>query len=104
MAGAERRPGRVSLCAAGRSRCEASRRPEPARRGRASAAGAAAAVPGEQRLKGPEELPGPGLLRSVYWIFVRGYLLHTHQLQVRAGPGRAGPGTGQAGAGCAASV
>ncbi|XP_067426174.1 sterol 26-hydroxylase, mitochondrial isoform X2 [Emydura macquarii macquarii] len=60
--------------------------PEPARRGRASAAGAAeaeAAAPGgRRRLKGPEELPGPGLLRSVYWIFVRGYLLHTHQLQV----------------------
>ncbi|XP_030435238.1 sterol 26-hydroxylase, mitochondrial [Gopherus evgoodei] len=57
-------------------------RSEPARQGRASAAGAAAAVPGEQQLKGPEELPGPGLLRSLYWGFVRGYLLHTHQLQV----------------------
>ncbi|XP_065417424.1 sterol 26-hydroxylase, mitochondrial isoform X1 [Chrysemys picta bellii] len=57
-------------------------RPEPAGRGRASAAGAAAAAPGERRLKDPEELPGPGLLRSLYWIFVRGYLLHTHQLQV----------------------
>ncbi|CAM4629349.1 sterol 26-hydroxylase, mitochondrial [Caretta caretta] len=57
-------------------------RSEPARRGRASAAGAAAAAQGERRLKGPEELPGPGLLRSLYWIFVRGYLLHTHQLQI----------------------
>ncbi|XP_043360718.1 sterol 26-hydroxylase, mitochondrial isoform X2 [Dermochelys coriacea] len=58
-------------------------RSEPARRGRASAAGAAAAQPGERRLKGPEELPGPGPLRSLYWILVRGYLLHTHQLQVK---------------------
>ncbi|XP_075789067.1 sterol 26-hydroxylase, mitochondrial [Pelodiscus sinensis] len=55
---------------------------EPARRDRTSAAGAAAATQGEGRLKGPEELPGPGLLRSVYWLFLRGYLLHTHQLQV----------------------
>uniref|UniRef100_A0A8C3GVI7 Uncharacterized protein n=1 Tax=Corvus moneduloides TaxID=1196302 RepID=A0A8C3GVI7_CORMO len=37
---------------------------------------------GPARLKGPEELPGPGLLRTFVWLFLRGYLLHTHRLQV----------------------
>ncbi|XP_074857633.1 sterol 26-hydroxylase, mitochondrial [Carettochelys insculpta] len=58
---------------AGAPRCE------PARRGRAEAAGA---LEGERRLKSLEELPGPSQIRSLYWLFVRGYLLHTHQLQV----------------------
>ncbi|XP_053142873.1 sterol 26-hydroxylase, mitochondrial-like [Hemicordylus capensis] len=51
-------------------------------RGAASAAEAASAARAEERLKRPEELPGPGLFRSLYWLFVRGYLLHTHRLQV----------------------
>ncbi|XP_020647795.2 sterol 26-hydroxylase, mitochondrial [Pogona vitticeps] len=43
---------------------------------------AAAASPSEARLKGFEELPGPGILESTYWLLVRGYLLHTHRLQI----------------------
>ncbi|KAJ7345990.1 hypothetical protein JRQ81_001940 [Phrynocephalus forsythii] len=55
-----------------------------------SAAEAAAAAttttsPGQVGLKGPEELPGPGILKSTYWLLVRGYLLHTHRLQVGEG-------------------
>uniref|UniRef100_A0A8D0H8H7 Cytochrome P450 family 27 subfamily A member 1 n=1 Tax=Sphenodon punctatus TaxID=8508 RepID=A0A8D0H8H7_SPHPU len=50
--------------------------PGPAGRGAASSRGA------EQRLKGAEELPGPGALHSLYWLVLRGYLLHTHRLQV----------------------
>lgn len=56
--------------------------PRSRARGAASAAQAASPVRGEERLKGPAELPGPGLLGSVYWLFLRGYLLHTHRLQV----------------------
>lgn len=59
--------------------------------------GSAAAAAGPARLKGPEELPGPGLLRTFVWLFLRGYLLHTHRLQVRRGsPAR---GCGRAGLG-----
>ncbi|XP_064307433.1 sterol 26-hydroxylase, mitochondrial [Phalacrocorax carbo] len=44
--------------------------------------GSAAAAAGPARLKGPEELPGPGLFRTFVWLFLRGYLLHTHRLQL----------------------
>ncbi|KAF7241898.1 Sterol 26-hydroxylase, mitochondrial [Varanus komodoensis] len=61
----------------------AASRPELARRG---ASGAAEAAPtsfsARERLKRPDELPGPGVLGSIYWLFLRGYLLHTHRLQV----------------------
>lgn len=54
-----------------------------------SSAAEAASVPRrEEQLKRPEELPGTGHLESLYWLFVKGYLLHTHQLQVRASAGR----------------
>lgn len=56
--------------------------PEPPCRTGSSAAAAAA---GPARLKGPAELPGPGLLRTFVWLFLRGYLLHTHRLQVPGG-------------------
>lgn len=59
--------------------------------------GSAAAAAGPARLKGPEELPGPGLLRTFVWLFLRGYLLHTHRLQVRRGsPARGLRGAGRA--------
>lgn len=64
--------------------------PRPATLWRAtSSAAEAASVPRhEEQLKRPEELPGTGPLESLYWLFVRGYLLHTHQLQVRTRAGR----------------
>ncbi|XP_067154673.1 sterol 26-hydroxylase, mitochondrial [Apteryx mantelli] len=52
------------------------------RRGAGGSAAAAAAAAGPARLKGPGELPGPGLLRTFVWLFLRGYLLHTHRLQL----------------------
>nr|XP_034983049.1 sterol 26-hydroxylase, mitochondrial [Zootoca vivipara] len=51
-------------------------------RSSSSAAEAASVSRHEERLKRPEELPGLGVLGSFYWLFVRGYLLHTHRLQV----------------------
>ncbi|XP_060629204.2 sterol 26-hydroxylase, mitochondrial [Anolis sagrei] len=60
-------------------------RPQGGCRGLAQAAAAAASAPAsrsEERLKRPEELPGPGPLKSHYLLFARGYLLHTHRLQV----------------------
>lgn len=38
-----------------------------------------------------------GPLKTLYWLFVRGYLLHTHQLQVMRPPGKSpgrSPGRG----------
>uniref|UniRef100_A0A8D0HAL8 Cytochrome P450 family 27 subfamily A member 24 n=1 Tax=Sphenodon punctatus TaxID=8508 RepID=A0A8D0HAL8_SPHPU len=49
------------------------------RRGKATTS---SAVDGLQRLKTLQELPGPGVLGSMYWYLIRGYILHTHQLQV----------------------
>ncbi|KAM9305713.1 sterol 26-hydroxylase, mitochondrial [Gastrophryne carolinensis] len=37
---------------------------------------------GDKRVKTYEDLPGPSLLTNLYWFFIRGYLLHTHQLQL----------------------
>uniref|UniRef100_A0A8C5SUH1 Cytochrome P450 family 27 subfamily A member 1 n=1 Tax=Laticauda laticaudata TaxID=8630 RepID=A0A8C5SUH1_LATLA len=58
--------------------------PRPAALWRAASnAAQAASVPRpEERLKGPEELPGTGSLETLYWLFLKGYLLHTHQLQI----------------------
>nr|XP_056708021.1 sterol 26-hydroxylase, mitochondrial [Euleptes europaea] len=50
--------------------------PGAARRGWAGAARGSSAP------RRPEELPGPGLLGSLYWLLARGYLLHTHRLQI----------------------
>ncbi|XP_008110475.2 sterol 26-hydroxylase, mitochondrial isoform X2 [Anolis carolinensis] len=57
-------------------------RPQGGCRGLAQAAAAATVSRSEDRLKRPEELPGPGPLKSHYLLFARGYLLHTHRLQV----------------------
>ncbi|XP_060117453.1 sterol 26-hydroxylase, mitochondrial-like [Heteronotia binoei] len=66
-----------------RGRLGAPCRPDRACRRTASAAQvASSASEGEERLKRPEELPGPGLLGSLYWLLARGYLLHTHRLQI----------------------
>nr|XP_008110475.1 PREDICTED: sterol 26-hydroxylase, mitochondrial isoform X2 [Anolis carolinensis] len=57
-------------------------RPQGGCLGLAQAAAAATVSRSEDRLKRPEELPGPGPLKSHYLLFARGYLLHTHRLQV----------------------
>lgn len=36
----------------------------------------------QKRLKNYEELPGPSQLKTMYWYFIRGYFLRTHELQV----------------------
>ncbi|XP_004469603.1 sterol 26-hydroxylase, mitochondrial-like [Dasypus novemcinctus] len=48
----------------------------------AEAASARGAGPGVPRLRSPEELPGPGKLRSLFQLFVQGYALQLHQLQM----------------------
>ncbi|CAH2305240.1 sterol 26-hydroxylase, mitochondrial-like [Pelobates cultripes] len=46
-------------------------------------AGAAAGVAeGEKKLKTFDDLPGPSLLNNIYWVFLRGYLLYSHDLQI----------------------
>ncbi|KAG8125291.1 hypothetical protein E2320_020487 [Naja naja] len=57
-------------------------RPASLWRAASTAAQAASAPRHEERLKRPEELPGKGSLETLYWLFVKGYLLHTHQLQI----------------------
>ncbi|XP_058156089.1 sterol 26-hydroxylase, mitochondrial-like isoform X3 [Dasypus novemcinctus] len=48
----------------------------------AEAASAPGPGPGVPRLRSPEELPGPGKLRSLFQLFVQGYALQLHQLQM----------------------
>ncbi|XP_069472954.1 sterol 26-hydroxylase, mitochondrial-like isoform X2 [Ambystoma mexicanum] len=43
---------------------------------------AAPAVPGAKRLKTFEDLPGPSFAESMYWLFVKGYMLRAHELQL----------------------
>ncbi|XP_007419878.1 sterol 26-hydroxylase, mitochondrial [Python bivittatus] len=71
--------GRLGRCLRSQSGAPS---PAPLRRGTSSATEAASASLHEERLKRPEELPGTGALGTLYWIFVRGYLLHTHHLQI----------------------
>lgn len=40
------------------------------------------AGPGQPRLQSREQLAGPGPLQFLYHLFVRGYALHLHKLQV----------------------
>ncbi|XP_075465760.1 sterol 26-hydroxylase, mitochondrial-like [Ascaphus truei] len=50
-------------------------------RGVAGAAAATGAAERDKRIKTFEDLPGPSLLTNIYWIFLRGYILHSHELQ-----------------------
>ncbi|XP_018408065.1 PREDICTED: sterol 26-hydroxylase, mitochondrial-like [Nanorana parkeri] len=36
----------------------------------------------DKKFKTYDDLPGPSLLTSLYWFFIRGYLLYTHELQL----------------------
>ncbi|XP_072473910.1 sterol 26-hydroxylase, mitochondrial [Notamacropus eugenii] len=38
--------------------------------------------PRDRQLRSPEELPGPSQLRTFFQLFVKGYVLHFHELQV----------------------
>nr|XP_033802898.1 sterol 26-hydroxylase, mitochondrial-like [Geotrypetes seraphini] len=42
----------------------------------------AGATEAHRRLKTQDELPGPSLLKSLYWMLIRGYILRTHELQL----------------------
>ncbi|XP_069083218.1 sterol 26-hydroxylase, mitochondrial-like isoform X2 [Pleurodeles waltl] len=43
---------------------------------------AARAVAGTKRMKSFDDLPGPSLAESLYRMFIKGYVLHTHELQL----------------------
>ncbi|XP_066433884.1 sterol 26-hydroxylase, mitochondrial-like [Eleutherodactylus coqui] len=45
-------------------------------------AAAAGIAEGDKKMKTFDDLPGPSLLTNLYWFFIRGYLLHTHELQL----------------------
>ncbi|KAG8541306.1 hypothetical protein GDO81_029281, partial [Engystomops pustulosus] len=45
-------------------------------------AAAAGVTEGDKKMKTFDDLPGPSGLTELYWFFIRGYLLHTHELQV----------------------
>ncbi|XP_053327071.1 sterol 26-hydroxylase, mitochondrial-like [Spea bombifrons] len=49
--------------------------------GRTITGAAAGVVEGEKRTKSFQDLPGPSLLTNMYWVFLRGYLLYSHELQ-----------------------
>ncbi|XP_071978424.1 sterol 26-hydroxylase, mitochondrial-like [Engystomops pustulosus] len=46
-------------------------------------AAAAGVTEGGKKMKTFDDLPGPSLLTNLYWFFIRGYLLHTHELQIK---------------------
>ncbi|XP_040295327.1 sterol 26-hydroxylase, mitochondrial [Bufo bufo] len=46
-------------------------------------AAAAGTAEGDKKMKTFDDLPGPSLLTNLYWFFIRGYLLHTHELQIK---------------------
>ncbi|OCT61018.1 hypothetical protein XELAEV_18047044mg [Xenopus laevis] len=43
---------------------------------------AAAMMEQEKKLKPSTHLPGPSTLNILYWVFLRGYVFHSHELQV----------------------
>ncbi|XP_053327100.1 sterol 26-hydroxylase, mitochondrial-like [Spea bombifrons] len=49
--------------------------------GRTITGAAAGVVQGEKRMRSFQDLPGPSLLTNMYWVFLRGYLLYSHELQ-----------------------
>ncbi|KAM4697346.1 sterol 26-hydroxylase, mitochondrial-like [Rhinophrynus dorsalis] len=49
--------------------------------GRAVTGAAVGAAEGEKRMKTFDDLPGPSLLTNLYWIFLRGYMLYSQELQ-----------------------
>ncbi|CAH2305233.1 sterol 26-hydroxylase, mitochondrial-like [Pelobates cultripes] len=49
---------------------------------RTIARAAAEVAEGDKRLKTFEDLPGPSVLQSIYWVLLRGYILHSHELQI----------------------
>ncbi|KAM8934041.1 sterol 26-hydroxylase, mitochondrial-like [Pelodytes ibericus] len=50
--------------------------------GRAVSGAAAGVAAEEKKLKTFKDLPGPSLLGNLYWVFLRRYLLYSHELQV----------------------
>nr|AAH77308.1 Cyp27a1-prov protein [Xenopus laevis] len=50
--------------------------------GRAVTGAAVETADGRKEMKEFDDLPGPSLLKNLYYYFVRGYLLHTHELQL----------------------
>ncbi|XP_040296621.1 sterol 26-hydroxylase, mitochondrial-like [Bufo bufo] len=51
-------------------------------RARASHGAAAAGIEGgDKKMKTFEDLPGPSLLTNLYWMFMRGYLLYSQEIQ-----------------------
>nr|XP_033801956.1 sterol 26-hydroxylase, mitochondrial-like [Geotrypetes seraphini] len=51
-------------------------------RARATLQASVQATECQRKLKGFDDLPGPSTLQSLYWIFLKGYVMHSHELQV----------------------
>ncbi|XP_040214093.1 sterol 26-hydroxylase, mitochondrial-like [Rana temporaria] len=49
---------------------------------RAVSGAATTAITEDKNLKTYDDLPGPSLLTNLYWFFIRGYLLYSHELQL----------------------